>query len=47
MARNPQEVEQALAGSARVVIVELDRHRNVEVHRRLAAAAAAALAQAG
>ena len=46
VARNPQGVEQALAGNARVVIVELDRHRNVEVHRWLAAAAAAALASA-
>ncbi len=47
VARNPHEVEQALAGNARVVIVELDRRRNVEVHRWLAAAAAAALAPAG
>lgn len=47
IARNPDELEQALMGSARVVIVELDRRRNVEVHRRLTAAAASALASAG
>jgi hypothetical protein len=29
-----------------VVIVQLDRHRNVEVHRRLSAVAASALASA-
>ena len=46
VARNPHEVEQALAGSARVVIVELDRRRNVEVHRLLTAVAASALASA-
>ena len=46
IARNPVELEQALLGSARVVIVELDRRRNVEVHRRLTAAAASALASA-
>jgi 2-succinyl-5-enolpyruvyl-6-hydroxy-3-cyclohexene-1-carboxylate synthase len=45
VASNRNEVEQALAGDARVVIVELDRHRNVEVHRYLAAAAAAALSR--
>jgi 2-succinyl-5-enolpyruvyl-6-hydroxy-3-cyclohexene-1-carboxylate synthase len=43
VAENPHEVELALAGEARVVIVKLDRHRNVEVHRRLSAAAAKAL----
>ena len=47
LARNPREVEQAVMGDARVVIVELDRRRNVEVHRRLSAAAASALAPAG
>ncbi len=48
IARKPREIEEALAGSARVVIVsELDRSRNVEVHRRLTAAAASALASAG
>ena len=46
VASNPHEVEQALAGTARVVIVELDRRRNVEVHSRLAAVAASALAPA-
>jgi 2-succinyl-5-enolpyruvyl-6-hydroxy-3-cyclohexene-1-carboxylate synthase len=43
VARNPDELERALAGEARVVIMELDRHRNVEVHRQLSDAAAAAL----
>ena len=46
VAQNPHEVEQALAGDERVVIVPLDRARNVEVHRRLSEAAAAALAPA-
>ena len=44
VARNPAELERALAGDARVVIVPLDRARNVAVHRRLSEAAAAALA---
>ncbi len=39
----PDELEQALAGDARMVLLKLDRRRNVEVHRRLAAAAAVAL----
>ncbi|MGZ5334197.1 MAG: 2-succinyl-5-enolpyruvyl-6-hydroxy-3-cyclohexene-1-carboxylic-acid synthase [Solirubrobacterales bacterium] len=36
-------VEAALDGEARVVIVEVDRARNLELHRELASAAAAAL----
>jgi 2-succinyl-5-enolpyruvyl-6-hydroxy-3-cyclohexene-1-carboxylate synthase len=40
---SPGELESALAGDARVVIVKLDRHRNVEVHRRLSDVAAQAL----
>jgi 2-succinyl-5-enolpyruvyl-6-hydroxy-3-cyclohexene-1-carboxylate synthase len=46
VADDPQGVELALQGEARMVIVRLDRRRNVEVHRRLAAAAAEALAPA-
>ena len=46
VAESPDEIETALAGDARVVIVKLDRRRNVEVHRRLAAVAAEALAPA-
>lgn len=38
-------LERALAGDARVVIVSLDRHRNVDVHRRLSEVAASALAR--
>ena len=44
VAGNPAELERSLAGDARVVIVPLDRARNVAVHRRLSEAAAAALA---
>ena len=43
----PEELERVLAGDAQVVIVKLDRHRNVEVHRRLCAVAASALAPSG
>jgi 2-succinyl-5-enolpyruvyl-6-hydroxy-3-cyclohexene-1-carboxylate synthase len=39
----PHELENVLRGDARVVIVKLDRHRNVDVHRRLSAVAAEAL----
>jgi 2-succinyl-5-enolpyruvyl-6-hydroxy-3-cyclohexene-1-carboxylate synthase len=46
VAENPAEVERALRGDARMVIVALDRRRNVEVHRHLADAAAAALSSA-
>jgi 2-succinyl-5-enolpyruvyl-6-hydroxy-3-cyclohexene-1-carboxylate synthase len=46
IATTPAEVDRALAGDARVVIVKTDRARNVEVHRRLAEAAATALARA-
>ena len=46
MATDPAGVEAALDGEARVVIVRLDRARNLELHRELAAAAAAALAAA-
>jgi 2-succinyl-5-enolpyruvyl-6-hydroxy-3-cyclohexene-1-carboxylate synthase len=43
-AENPAEYERALAGDARVIVVKLDRRRNLEVHRRLADLAVAALA---
>ncbi len=46
VAQNPAELQQALAGDERMVIVPLDRARNVAVHRRLSEAAAAALAPA-
>ena len=44
--KTPGELEQALDGAARAVIVRVDRHRNAELHRRLAEAAVAALASA-
>jgi 2-succinyl-5-enolpyruvyl-6-hydroxy-3-cyclohexene-1-carboxylate synthase len=46
VAESPAGLERALSGEARVVIVSLDRRRNVDVHRRLSDAAAAALAAA-
>ncbi|MGH2922858.1 MAG: 2-succinyl-5-enolpyruvyl-6-hydroxy-3-cyclohexene-1-carboxylic-acid synthase [Solirubrobacterales bacterium] len=46
VATNPVDLKRALAGDAQVVIVKTDRARNVEVHRRLAQAAASALARA-
>ncbi len=46
VAGDPDQLRRALAGDDRVVIVSLDRHRNVQVHRHLAEAGAAALASA-
>jgi 2-succinyl-5-enolpyruvyl-6-hydroxy-3-cyclohexene-1-carboxylate synthase len=43
---SPDELAEALAGDARMVIVRTDRRRNLELHRRLAEVAAAALASA-
>jgi 2-succinyl-5-enolpyruvyl-6-hydroxy-3-cyclohexene-1-carboxylate synthase len=43
---DPAELDRALAGDARVVIVRTDRRRNLELHRRLADRAIAALARA-
>jgi 2-succinyl-5-enolpyruvyl-6-hydroxy-3-cyclohexene-1-carboxylate synthase len=40
---NPAELEQALAGDARMIVVRTDRARNLELHRELSAAAAEAL----
>jgi 2-succinyl-5-enolpyruvyl-6-hydroxy-3-cyclohexene-1-carboxylate synthase len=39
----PAELDQALAGDARAVIVRTDRRRNVELHHQLSEAASAAL----
>jgi 2-succinyl-5-enolpyruvyl-6-hydroxy-3-cyclohexene-1-carboxylate synthase len=41
---DPADLERALAGEARAVIVRTDRRRNVELHRSLSEAAVAALA---
>ena len=46
VAEDPAALRRALAGDAQVVIVPLDRRRNVDVHRRLSEVAAAALAAA-
>ncbi len=43
---SPAELETALAGEARVVIVQTERAANLELHRRLSAAAARALSSA-
>jgi 2-succinyl-5-enolpyruvyl-6-hydroxy-3-cyclohexene-1-carboxylate synthase len=43
---SPAELGEALAGDARMVIVRTDRHRNLDLHRRLAEAATAALSRA-
>ncbi len=43
---SPAELTHALAGEARMVVVRTDRRRNLELHRRLVEAAAAALASA-
>jgi 2-succinyl-5-enolpyruvyl-6-hydroxy-3-cyclohexene-1-carboxylate synthase len=43
---SPGELTEALAGDARMVVVRTDRRRNLELHRRLAEVAAAALASA-
>jgi len=43
---SPAELTAALAGDARMVVVRTDRRRNLELHRRLAEAATAALSRA-
>jgi 2-succinyl-5-enolpyruvyl-6-hydroxy-3-cyclohexene-1-carboxylate synthase len=40
---SPAELDDALAGDARMIVVRTDRHRNLELHRELAEAAAAAV----
>jgi 2-succinyl-5-enolpyruvyl-6-hydroxy-3-cyclohexene-1-carboxylate synthase len=42
---SPAELEKALAGEARMVVVPTDRRRNLELHRELAQAATAALSE--
>jgi 2-succinyl-5-enolpyruvyl-6-hydroxy-3-cyclohexene-1-carboxylate synthase len=42
--RTAAELERALGGEARMVVVKVDRHRNLELHRRLAEVGSAALA---
>ena len=42
---SPAELAEALAGEARMVVVRTDRQRNLELHRQLARAAAAALSR--
>ena len=39
----PAELDGALAGDARMIVVRTDRHRNLELHRELAEAAVAAV----
>jgi 2-succinyl-5-enolpyruvyl-6-hydroxy-3-cyclohexene-1-carboxylate synthase len=41
---DPGELDVALAGNARMIVVRTDRRRNLELHRELAEAAAAAVA---
>ncbi len=41
---DPAELDDALAGNARMIVVRTDRRRNLELHRELAEAAAAAVA---
>jgi 2-succinyl-5-enolpyruvyl-6-hydroxy-3-cyclohexene-1-carboxylate synthase len=41
----PAELTEALAGEARMVVVRTDRHRNLELHRRLAEVATVALSE--
>jgi 2-succinyl-5-enolpyruvyl-6-hydroxy-3-cyclohexene-1-carboxylate synthase len=43
---SPAELTEALAGDARMIVVRTDRERNLELHHRLAEAAAAALTRA-
>ncbi len=38
----PADLEEALAGDARMIVVQTDRHRNLELHRELSRLAAAA-----
>jgi 2-succinyl-5-enolpyruvyl-6-hydroxy-3-cyclohexene-1-carboxylate synthase len=39
---NPSDLGSALAGEARMIVVRIDRHRNLELHRELSSLAAAA-----
>jgi 2-succinyl-5-enolpyruvyl-6-hydroxy-3-cyclohexene-1-carboxylate synthase len=39
----PSELDEALAGEARMIVVRTDRRRNLELHRELAEAAAASM----
>jgi 2-succinyl-5-enolpyruvyl-6-hydroxy-3-cyclohexene-1-carboxylate synthase len=41
--KTPAELEEALAGEARAVVVKIDRRRNLELHREIADAATVAL----
>jgi 2-succinyl-5-enolpyruvyl-6-hydroxy-3-cyclohexene-1-carboxylate synthase len=40
---SPAELDEALAGDARMIVVRTDRHRNLELHRELSSLAAAAV----
>ncbi len=40
---NPNDLDRALAGDARIIVLRTDRRRNLDVHRELAEAAAAAV----
>jgi 2-succinyl-5-enolpyruvyl-6-hydroxy-3-cyclohexene-1-carboxylate synthase len=42
---SPSELEEALAGDARMIVARTDRARNLELHRELSAAAAEAVAR--
>jgi 2-succinyl-5-enolpyruvyl-6-hydroxy-3-cyclohexene-1-carboxylate synthase len=42
----PAELDEALVGNARMIVVRTDRRRNLELHRELAEAAAASVAHA-
>jgi hypothetical protein len=42
----PAELDEALLGDARMIVVRTDRRRNLELHRELAEAAAASVARA-
>jgi 2-succinyl-5-enolpyruvyl-6-hydroxy-3-cyclohexene-1-carboxylate synthase len=42
----PAELDEALAGKARVIVVRTDRRRNLELHRELTEVAAASLGRA-
>jgi 2-succinyl-5-enolpyruvyl-6-hydroxy-3-cyclohexene-1-carboxylate synthase len=42
MPETPAELDEALAGEARMIVVRTDRERNLEVHRELSSIAAAA-----
>jgi len=42
----PGELDEALTGDARMIVVRTERRRNLELHRELAEAAAASVARA-